>query len=94
MTDSSELIRAEGIKRHYELGDSTVRAVDGIDLSVKEGESLAIVGGSGGGKSTLLHILGTLDTPSEGKLYYRGDEISSLSEEKLATFRNQKLGFV
>jgi lipoprotein-releasing system ATP-binding protein len=87
-------IKGVGLKKIYKVGEQEVRAIDGVDIEIHEGEALAIVGSSGGGKSTLLHILGTLDSPTEGELTFNGENIFKKSEEELASFRNKKLGFV
>lgn len=89
------LLKAEGIWKEYRNGKSVVlQVLRGVDLEIREGEFVVIVGPSGSGKSTLLHILGGLDTPTEGSVRLDGQDISRFSEEELAEFRNKKLGFV
>lgn len=84
------MIQTEGITKSF----GSLQVLKGIDLTIGEGEIVAIVGPSGAGKTTLLQILGTLDAPDSGKLYINGTEIVRLSEEKLAAFRNRNIGFV
>ena len=84
------MIQTEGITKSF----GSLQVLKGIDLTIGEGEIVAIVGPSGGGKTTLLQIIGTLDAPDSGKLYINGTETVRLSEEKLAAFRNRNIGFV
>lgn len=91
---SEILLSCKGIRKWYKKDGATVEVLQGVDLSVKEGEVVAILGASGAGKSTLLHVLGTLEPPSEGEIYFRGQNLSTLSSEKLAQFRNREIGFV
>ena len=88
------IIEARGLVKTYELGGTTVRALDGVDLDVPEGDMLAIAGPSGSGKSTLMHIIGCLDRPDGGKYILAGEDISSLSQNRLAEIRNRRIGFV
>jgi putative ABC transport system ATP-binding protein len=88
------LIELVGVKKVFGSGDLAVEALRGIDLTIAEGEYLAIMGPSGSGKSTLMHILGLLDTPTEGAYRLRGDEVSGLSRRRLAHLRNREIGFV
>jgi putative ABC transport system ATP-binding protein len=91
---AAPVIEAQGIKRDYPLGDSVVHALRGVSLSVRRGEILAIMGPSGSGKSTLMHLLGCLDTPSEGTIRIEDEDVSGLSETELALVRNRRVGFV
>ena len=84
------MIQTEGITKSF----GSLQVLKGIDLTIDEGEIVAIVGPSGAGKTTLLQIIGTLDAPDSGKLYINGTETVRLSEEKLAAFRNRNIGFV
>ena len=84
------MIQTEGITESF----GSLQVLKGIDLTIGEGEIVAIVGPSGAGKTTLLQIIGTLDAPDSGKLYINGTETVRLSEEKLAAFRNRNIGFV
>lgn len=88
------VLRTENLKKYYGSGDNQVKALDGISLSVEQGEFLAVVGTSGSGKSTLLHMLGGLDRPTSGKVYVDGKDISGLKDDALCIFRRRKLGFV
>ncbi len=88
------VLRTENLKKYYGAGESQVRALDGIDLTVEQGEFLAVVGTSGSGKSTLLHMLGGLDRPTSGKVYVDGKDISGLKDDALCIFRRRKIGFV
>ncbi len=88
------ILSTESLKKVYGSGENQVRALDGVDLSVKKGEFVAIVGTSGSGKSTLLHMLGGLDRPTSGKVTVDGKEIFSLKDEALTIFRRRKIGFV
>ncbi len=88
------LIAVNQLTRTYDLGETKVHALRGVDLAVEAGEYLAIMGPSGSGKSTLMHILGCLDTPSTGRYVLGGEEVSSLSGRELARVRNRRIGFV
>ncbi len=89
-----EVLRTENLKKYYEQSQIPVKAVDGIDISVSQGEFVAIVGTSGSGKSTLLNMLGGLDRPTEGSVFIDGKNIFSLKDEELTIFRRRKIGFV
>lgn len=91
---SEILIQAEGLKKSYDRDGQTLMILKGVDLNIHAGEAVCIVGSSGAGKSTLLHVLGTLDRPSEGSVGYLGQDLLSLSDEELAKFRSEKMGFV
>jgi putative ABC transport system ATP-binding protein len=88
------VIRIEDLHRHYQMGPTTVKAVDGISLNIDKGEFVAIVGPSGSGKSTLMNILGCLDSPSAGSYELNGEDVSTLSRNRLADVRNRNIGFV
>ncbi len=88
------ILETKGLRKVYGSGETEVRALDGVDLSVEKGEFAAIVGTSGSGKSTLLHMLGGLDRPTEGTVTVDGHELSRLKEEELTIFRRRKIGFV
>jgi lipoprotein-releasing system ATP-binding protein len=91
---SRELVRIEGLSKSFRTGDGTIEVLRGIDLTLQEADRLAIVGESGVGKSTLLHILGTLDPPTSGRVCFQGEDLFSWSPVQLARFRNRCLGFV
>lgn len=82
-----EILKVTGLKKVYGSGNNAVHALDGIDLTVEEGEFLAVVGTSGSGKSTLLHMLGGLDRPTDGKVIVDGKDIFLLKDEALTIFR-------
>ncbi|BFI73689.1 ABC transporter ATP-binding protein [Nanoarchaeota archaeon] len=88
------IIKLEKVTKIYKMGDSEIKALDNIDLEIKEGELVSIMGPSGSGKSTLLSIIGLLDRPTSGKVYLFGEDISNLSDNKLSEIRNKKIGFV
>lgn len=90
----NQIVRTEGLKKYYRLGENTVKALDGVDFTVKEREFVAIIGRSGSGKSTLLHMIGGLDTPTAGEVYVDGQKLSGMNREQLAVFRRRKVGFI
>ena len=89
-----EILKCEGVRKVYGSKENLVTALDGIDLSVEKGEFVAIVGASGSGKSTMLHILGSVDKPTAGKVLVDGEDISKLNPTKSAIFRRRKVGLV
>ena len=89
-----EILIAENLTKVYGNGENSVKALRGVNLSVKQGEFAAIVGTSGSGKSTLLHMLGGIDRPTGGKVFVDGKDIFSLKDEELTIFRRRKIGFV
>lgn len=89
-----KILETKQLKKYYGSGDTLVKALDGIDLSVLQGEFVSIVGTSGSGKSTLLHMLGGLDRPTSGVVRVEGRDISKLKDEELTIFRRRKIGFV
>lgn len=88
------ILETKDLKKQYGTGDTAVHALAGVNLSVENGEFVAIVGTSGSGKSTLLHMLGGLDRATSGKVYVDGKDIFSLKDEELTIFRRRKIGFV
>jgi putative ABC transport system ATP-binding protein len=88
------VIRADGLSKTYQMGDVTVRALNGATFEVRTGEMMSIMGPSGSGKSTLMNIIGCLDSPSEGQYILNGRDTSSLRDDELATVRNRELGFI
>ena len=88
------ILETKDLRKVYGTGDTAVRALDGVDLTIEHGEFVAIVGTSGSGKSTLLHMLGGLDRPTSGSVFVDGKDIFSLKDEALTIFRRRKIGFV
>ncbi len=88
------ILETKSLRKHYGSGETEVRALDGVDLTVEKGEFVAVVGTSGSGKSTLLHMLGGLDRPTSGSVTVDGKDIFSLKDEALTIFRRRKIGFV
>ncbi|AKB06955.1 ABC transporter ATP-binding protein [Vibrio cholerae] len=91
---SAPLVELQQICKHYTSGQNVVKALDGVDLTIRHGEFLAILGPSGSGKSTLMNVLGCLDKPTAGHYQLDGHPVDSLSTQQLAAIRNQKIGFV
>src|SRR5512145_1346082 len=94
MGEDSAVIRTERIGKVYDSGEVQVEALKGIDLVIRSGEMVAIMGASGSGKSTMLNILGCLDYPSGGDYFLDGIHVNGLDRDQLADIRNQKIGFV
>ncbi len=88
------LIELRDVIKRYRIGEQEILALNGITLDIEQGEYAAIIGPSGSGKSTLMHLLGCLDTPSEGTMHVDGIDVSRASSNRLAEMRNQKIGFV
>ena len=88
------ILQAQDLCKYYGTDENRVKAVDHVDLEIRQGEFTAIVGKSGSGKSTLLHLLGGLDTPTSGCVRIRGKDISKMKEEELAVFRRREIGFI
>ena len=88
------ILETKALRKIYGSGDTEVRALDGVDLTVDKGEFVAVVGTSGSGKSTLLHMLGGLDRPTSGAVLVDGSDIFSLKDEALTIFRRRKIGFI
>lgn len=89
-----EILRTENLCKYYGSGENEVRAVEHANISISQGEFVAIVGKSGSGKSTLLHMIGGLDFPTQGKVFVKEKDIFSLKEDELAVFRRRKVGFI
>ncbi|HVQ29868.1 MAG TPA: ABC transporter ATP-binding protein, partial [Vicinamibacteria bacterium] len=88
------VIRLEDVRKSYALGDVTVHALRGVDLTVRRGEFMAVVGASGSGKSTLMNILGLLDRPTSGRYLLEDEDVSGFDKDRRAVLRNRKIGFV
>ena len=93
-SNSDIILKTEELCKYYGTGDNLVKAVDHINLQIRQGEFITIVGKSGSGKSTLLHMLGALDNPTSGKVWIDGENIAAFKEEKLSKIRRQKIGFI
>ncbi len=91
---SNVILSTKCVTKAYDMDNSRLEVLKGVDLNIHQGEAVCIMGVSGAGKSTLLHILGTLDMPSLGKIYYRGEDLTRKNDDQLAQFRNRKMGFV
>ncbi|MDJ0793521.1 MAG: ABC transporter ATP-binding protein [Woeseiaceae bacterium] len=88
------MITTTKLCRRFRVGDTTVHALDNVDLEIGEGDFVAVMGPSGSGKSTLMNILGFLDSPDDGKYRFFGEEVAMLDDERLSRIRNEKIGFV
>ena len=91
---ADEVVRLDEVKRHYVVGDETVRALDGVSFSIRKGSYWAIMGPSGSGKSTMLNILGCLDRPSHGAYWLNGENVAEMDDNALSDHRLKNLGFV
>ena len=91
---TENLLSARGLKKSYVIGKRTLNVLRGVDLEISRGDFVALRGASGTGKSTLLHLIGGLDTPNEGEINFYGQNISSFSEDELTRFRNRRVGFI
>ena len=94
MTDVAAVLEAEGLVREFREGDTTLRVLDGLSLTIRAGECIAIVGASGSGKTTLLQILGGLDRPTAGTVRIQGRDIHALGEAERGALRNRTMGFI
>ena len=88
------MIEVRDLCKYYEMGDSVVHALDGVDLDIVAGEFVSITGPSGSGKSTIMHVLGCLDRPTSGTFVFKGQAVNACSAKQLARIRNQEIGFV
>src|SRR3989344_4378081 len=88
------LIELENVKKYYEMGESTVKAVDGVDIKIEKGDFVAIMGTSGSGKSTMMNLIGSLDLATQGDIFLDGKDIEHLDESQLAQIRGRKIGFI
>jgi putative ABC transport system ATP-binding protein len=94
MSGSAALIRLEGVTKHYQMGGETIAALNGINLEIARNDYVAFIGSSGSGKSTMMNILGCLDSPTHGKYFLNGIDVAGMSEADLATTRNVEIGFI
>lgn len=90
----NSIVRTQSLKKYYKVGNQIVKALDGVDFEVREQEFVAIIGKSGSGKSTLLHMIGGLDTPTDGTVIVDGMNLEKMNHEQLALFRRRKVGFI
>ncbi len=88
------VLAGKNLKRHYKRGSETVKALDGVDIEITKGETVAVVGPSGAGKTTLMNILSCLDQPTDGEVFVRGKKVTGLDEDKLAEVRRNNMGFI
>ncbi len=93
-TGGTPLIRLEGVTKHYTVGGSLVKALDGVTLPIEKGEFVAVMGPSGSGKSTLLHVIGCIDTPTSGTLWFDGQDVSKLRNGDLTRLRLRRVGLI
>lgn len=94
MTATAPLLELANVVREYRIGGETVRALDGVSLTISAGQFVSVVGPSGAGKSTLLHVLGALDVPTSGSIRFRGSEIGAFGDDEQSAFRRHHVGFV
>jgi putative ABC transport system ATP-binding protein len=94
MSGKDALIRLQGIAKHYQMGGETIAALNGIDLEIARNDYIAFIGSSGSGKSTMMNIVGCLDTPTLGKYFLNGRDVAGMSESDLARTRNEEIGFI
>jgi putative ABC transport system ATP-binding protein len=91
---SHPIIQAKNLTKHYTVGSTIVRALDGLDIDIEKGSYIALMGPSGSGKSTLMNILGCLDTPSSGAYFLNDKDVSEVDDDLLAAIRNKEIGFI
>ena len=94
MTEAETIYRLDAIRRTYQVGYEAVPALDGVELRIGDREFIAVVGSSGSGKSTLMHVLGFMDTPTSGRMWFEGDEVSTISRAHRAQLRATRIGFI
>ncbi len=92
--DDENVINLTGVAKHYQMGEETIKAVDGVDVTVKRGDFVAVMGPSGSGKSTAMNLIGSLDVPTKGSIFLDGTDISHLGESDLAQLRGKNVGFI
>jgi putative ABC transport system ATP-binding protein len=88
------ILRLEQVRRTYTKGENQVHALAGVDIAIEQGEFLAVVGPSGSGKTTLLNIIGCLDSPSSGRVLYKGESLGAMKEDQLSDYRKQHISFI
>ena len=92
--NQNTIIKLDNVEKHYLMGESIVRALDGVDVKINKGDFVVIIGPSGSGKSTMMNMVGALDLPTKGEIYLEGQNIANLGESELAQIRGSKIGFV
>ena len=92
--DSTPLVKLDKVSRIFQMGEVSVRVLHEVSIDVRRGEFLAIVGPSGSGKSTILNLVGGLDAPSSGQIFYDGQDVTRFSSRQLTTYRREEIGFV
>jgi len=92
--DEDYIIVTKGLSKEYPFGEATIKALNGIDFSIKRGEYATIVGPSGSGKTTFLNMIGTIDTPTSGEIFFNGQNIAEISNKEVRELRRTKIGFV
>jgi putative ABC transport system ATP-binding protein len=90
----NSIIEFKGVKKHYQIGEVTIEALKGVDFTIKKGEFVVILGASGAGKSTILNLLGGMDTVSYGEIIVQGEKVTQYKDKKLTQYRREKVGFV
>jgi len=90
----NEIIKLQDVKKEYLMGDSTINALDGVNVAINKGDFIAIIGPSGSGKSTMMNMVGALDTPTSGKIFLDGKNVAQMHESDLAQIRGRKIGFI
>jgi len=93
-SDEDYVIVTKGLTKEYPFGETTIKAINGIDFAIKRGEYATIVGPSGSGKTTFLNIIGTIDSPTSGEIYFNGEKVSSMSGRNIRELRRTQIGFV
>ena len=91
---ANPIIQAKNLTKHYKVGSTIVRALDGLEIAIEKGSYIALMGPSGSGKSTLMNILGCLDTPTSGEYLLNNKDVSEVDDDSLAGIRNKEIGFI
>lgn len=92
--DNNIIIKTDSLFKQYGEGETKVMALDNVNMEIRRGEFVAVTGESGSGKTTLLNVIGSLDTPTSGKVYFNGDEMTRKSDNELSTYRRRSIGFI
>ncbi|MDP2628684.1 MAG: ABC transporter ATP-binding protein [Nanoarchaeota archaeon] len=94
MNNTNTIIKLDNVEKHYQMGESIVKALDGVDVTINKGDFVVIIGPSGSGKSTMMNMVGALDLATKGEIFLEGQDIEHLEESDLAQIRGRKIGFV